>query len=58
MGCPIGASWRVRHLDGAVHIDLAVRASEIGADEAIAELATPFIIERSVYADQIHEFVG
>jgi predicted 2-oxoglutarate/Fe(II)-dependent dioxygenase YbiX len=56
MGCPIGASWRVRHLDGAVHIDLAVRASEIGADEAIAELATPFIIERSVYADQIHEF--
>jgi predicted 2-oxoglutarate/Fe(II)-dependent dioxygenase YbiX len=56
MGCPIGASWRVRHLDGEVHIDLAVRASEVAADEAIAELATPVIIERAVYSDQIRAF--
>lgn len=56
MGCPIGASWRVRHVGGDVHIDAIVRAREVGADVEIDDVATPLIIERAAYANQVRAF--
>jgi 2OG-Fe(II) oxygenase superfamily len=56
MGCPIGASWRVQHVDDDVHIDGIVRASEVGSDEDVDVLSSPFIVGRELYADQIHAF--
>lgn len=58
MGCPIGASWRVQHIGDDVHIDTVVRASEIGADETVAGLPSPFIVNRALYGDQIHAFAA
>jgi predicted 2-oxoglutarate/Fe(II)-dependent dioxygenase YbiX len=56
MGCPIGASWRVQHVGDEVHIDSVVRASQIGSDEPVEGLPSPFIINRTLYADQIRAF--
>jgi hypothetical protein len=56
MGCPIGASWHVRHVGDNIHIDTIVRASEAGADEAVLGILEPLVIERTLYADQIRAF--
>ena len=56
MGCPIGASWRVRHSGDDVHIDLVVRAVEIGADAHVAAVPSPFIVRREVYGGAIRAF--
>jgi predicted 2-oxoglutarate/Fe(II)-dependent dioxygenase YbiX len=56
MGCPIGASWRVRHVGSDVYIDTIVRASAVGEDVEVNGIATPLIIPRATYADRIRAF--
>ena len=58
MGCPIGASWRVRHVGDDVHIDTIVRASEIGEDANVGGIPAPLVIDRAVYTDQIRAFAS
>jgi hypothetical protein len=58
MSCPIGASWRVVHIGDDVHVDLVVRALEAGEDIGVDAIATPLIIDRVVYADQIRAFAN
>jgi hypothetical protein len=55
-GCPIGASWRVRHIGANVHIDRIVRASEIDRDEDVAGIPLPFVMPREDYARPIRAF--
>ena len=46
----------MRHIGDDVHIDLVVRATEIGADEFVAGLPSPLIIPRETYASEIRAF--
>ena len=56
MGCPIGASWRVRHDGDRVSIDSIVRAATIDGDVEVDGIAAPLVVERDLYIDRIRAF--